>query len=112
MIMQPVSTCLTFKTGAETAARHYVSAFNAVFGNDHGGSRILAIAADAQEIQPCGWVKDRLGVSWQIVPSTLHAMTEDPDPERAQRVMSALYGMKKVDAAVLQRAYSGDPVSV
>jgi hypothetical protein len=54
----------------------------------------------------------RFGVSWQIVPSTLQAMTEDPDRERAQRVMSALYGMKKVDAAVLQRAYSGDPVSV
>jgi predicted 3-demethylubiquinone-9 3-methyltransferase (glyoxalase superfamily) len=69
-------------------------------------------AADAQEIQPCGWVKDRFGVSWQILPSTLQAMTEDPDRERAQRVMSALYAMKKVDAAVLQRAYSDDPVSV
>jgi len=67
-------------------------------------------AADAQEIQPCGWLKDRFGVSWQIVPSSLMAMTEDPDRRKAQRVMTALYGMTKVDAEALRRAYE-EPVT-
>jgi predicted 3-demethylubiquinone-9 3-methyltransferase (glyoxalase superfamily) len=67
-------------------------------------------AVDAQEVQPCGWVKDRFGVSWQIVPSSLTAMTEDPDRRKAQRVMTALYGMTRVDAEALRRAYE-EPVT-
>jgi predicted 3-demethylubiquinone-9 3-methyltransferase (glyoxalase superfamily) len=57
---------------------------------------------------PCGWLKDRFGVSWQIVPSELRAMTTDRDQAKAQRVMKALLQMKKLDIATLQRAYRGE----
>ena len=53
---------------------------------------------------PCGWVKDRFGVSWQVVPTVLDELIADPDPERAQRAMKAMLGMQKLDVAELQRA--------
>jgi predicted 3-demethylubiquinone-9 3-methyltransferase (glyoxalase superfamily) len=53
---------------------------------------------------PCGWCKDRFGVSWQIVPTRLHELLSDPDPERAQRAMRAMFEMKKIDIAALERA--------
>lgn len=55
----------------------------------------------------CGWLKDRFGLSWQIVPSVLPEMLNDPDPARSQRVMQAMMQMKKLDVAGLQRAYDG-----
>lgn len=61
--------------------------------------------SDGGEEGPCGWLKDRFGVSWQIVPTALmNEMITDPDPERAQRAMRAVYGMKKIDIAAVQRA--------
>ncbi len=54
---------------------------------------------------PCGWLKDKYGVSWQIVPAFLGEMLSDPDPERSQRVMKAMLQMKKIDINVLRRAY-------
>jgi len=60
---------------------------------------------DAKEIQPCGWVKDKYGVSWQIAPVELLKMAEDPDRKKAERVMIALYGMEKIDIKGLERAY-------
>jgi len=56
----------------------------------------------------CGWLKDRYGVSWQIVPSVLPKLLGDPDPARAQRVMQAMLGMVKLDIAALQAARDGD----
>jgi len=57
---------------------------------------------------PCGWVKDRFGLSWQIVPTRLMELLEDPDPVRSQGAMKAMLGMKKIDiAAVEQAAVSG-----
>ena len=53
---------------------------------------------------PCGWVKDRYGVSWQIVPKRLNELVADPDPERSQRAMAAMLGMRKIDVAELERA--------
>ncbi len=53
---------------------------------------------------PCGWVKDRFGLSWQIVPTVLDELVSDPDPGRSQRAMKAMLGMKKLDIAELQRA--------
>jgi len=47
--------------------------------------------------QPCGWLKDRFGVSWQIAPSVIQAIMEGPDLQKSQRVMLALYHMKKID---------------
>jgi predicted 3-demethylubiquinone-9 3-methyltransferase (glyoxalase superfamily) len=52
----------------------------------------------------CGWLKDKYGVSWQIVPTILNELIRDPDPERAQRAMKAMLGMKKLDVAELKRA--------
>lgn len=53
----------------------------------------------------CGWLKDRYGLSWQIVPTVLGKMMGDKDPERSQRVMKALLQMKKLDIAGLEEAY-------
>jgi predicted 3-demethylubiquinone-9 3-methyltransferase (glyoxalase superfamily) len=53
---------------------------------------------------PCGWLKDKYGVSWQIVPTALDELIGDPDPERSQRAMKAMLGMGKIDIAELQRA--------
>jgi predicted 3-demethylubiquinone-9 3-methyltransferase (glyoxalase superfamily) len=53
---------------------------------------------------PCGWLKDRFGVSWQIVPRVLVELLTDPDREKAQRVMAAMLQMKKIDIAELERA--------
>ncbi len=54
---------------------------------------------------PCGWLKDKYGVSWQIVPAVLGEMLSDPNPERSQRVMKAMLQMKKLDINALVRAY-------
>jgi predicted 3-demethylubiquinone-9 3-methyltransferase (glyoxalase superfamily) len=59
------------------------------------------------EMQPCGWLKDKYGVSWQVVPVALGRMLKDKDPKRTERVMTALLQMKKIDIAALKRAYEG-----
>jgi predicted 3-demethylubiquinone-9 3-methyltransferase (glyoxalase superfamily) len=59
------------------------------------------------KIEQCGWLKDRYGVSWQIVPIALGQMMTDPDRLRAKRVMEAMLRMKKLDLAGLRRAYEG-----
>ena len=53
---------------------------------------------------PCGWLKDRFGVSWQIVPKVLPELLADPDRERAQRVMAAMLKMRKIEIGELERA--------
>jgi predicted 3-demethylubiquinone-9 3-methyltransferase (glyoxalase superfamily) len=58
---------------------------------------------------PCGWLKDRFGVSWQIVPTALPRLLGDPDPERAQRAMQAMLGMKKIEIDALERAAAEAP---
>jgi predicted 3-demethylubiquinone-9 3-methyltransferase (glyoxalase superfamily) len=57
--------------------------------------------------QQCGWLKDRFGVSWQIVPAILPDLIGDPDSEGSQRAMAAMLGMKKLDIGELERAYAG-----
>jgi len=64
--------------------------------------------SDGGEKVECGWLKDRYGISWQIVPAVLGEMMTDPDPIRSQRVMQALLKMKKIDMAELKRAYDED----
>jgi predicted 3-demethylubiquinone-9 3-methyltransferase (glyoxalase superfamily) len=59
------------------------------------------------QIEQCGWLKDRYGVSWQIVPTALPRLLSDSDPAKAKRVMQAMLGMVKLDIAGLQRAYEG-----
>jgi predicted 3-demethylubiquinone-9 3-methyltransferase (glyoxalase superfamily) len=59
---------------------------------------------DGGEEGPCGWLKDRYGVSWQIVPKVLYELIGDPDREKSQRVMAAMLKMKKIEIAELERA--------
>jgi predicted 3-demethylubiquinone-9 3-methyltransferase (glyoxalase superfamily) len=66
---------------------------------------------DGGEEGQCGWLKDRYGVSWQIVPRALPQLLGDPDPAKAQRVMQAMLGMVKLDIAGLQAAHAGTPAS-
>ena len=60
-----------------------------------------------EKAQQCGWLKDKYGVSWQIVPAALVEMITDPDPGKGQRVMTAMLQMKKIDIGGLKRAYAG-----
>jgi predicted 3-demethylubiquinone-9 3-methyltransferase (glyoxalase superfamily) len=57
--------------------------------------------------QQCGWLQDKFGLSWQIVPTVLGKMLQDKDPQKANRVMDAMLKMVKLDIAELQRAYDG-----
>jgi predicted 3-demethylubiquinone-9 3-methyltransferase (glyoxalase superfamily) len=59
------------------------------------------------EAQQCGWVKDKFGVSWQVVPTILQELVSDPTSEKSQRAMKAMLQMKKLDIAELKRAYAG-----
>lgn len=57
--------------------------------------------------QQCGWLKDRYGVSWQIIPSMVPEMMTDPDTRKSQRVMQAILKMKEIDIAELKRVFAG-----
>lgn len=63
---------------------------------------------DGGEERPCGWLKDKFGLSWQVVPSVLKELLTDADYAASQRVMKAFMQMKKYDIATLQRAFEGN----
>jgi predicted 3-demethylubiquinone-9 3-methyltransferase (glyoxalase superfamily) len=63
-----------------------------------------ALTANGGEPGPCGWLKDRYGLSWQIAPTRLNELLDDPDPERARRAMEAMLKMGKIELAELERA--------
>ena len=65
---------------------------------------------DGGEESQCGWLKDRFGVSWQVVPEGMEEALNQADPERAQRAMQAMLGMKKIDVAAIRAAADGVPV--
>jgi predicted 3-demethylubiquinone-9 3-methyltransferase (glyoxalase superfamily) len=92
--MYRFNEAISFQVGCETQAEvdHFWEALSA--GGDPSA-------------QQCGWLKDRFGVSWQIVPNALPQFLAGPDPERSQRAMKAMLGMKKLDLAELRRAYEG-----
>jgi len=60
-----------------------------------------------EKAQQCGWLKDKYGLSWQVVPSILPELLADPDPAKSQRVFAAVMPMKKLDVDELKRAYAG-----
>ena len=64
--------------------------------------------SDGGEEGPCGWLKDRYGLSWQIVPTGMEELFADPDEGRAERAMKAMLGMRKLDIAALRRAADGE----
>jgi predicted 3-demethylubiquinone-9 3-methyltransferase (glyoxalase superfamily) len=65
------------------------------------------LTADGGEPGPCGWLKDKYGLSWQIVPSALNELLNDPDPGRSQRAMKAMLQMSKIEIAALRKAADG-----
>jgi predicted 3-demethylubiquinone-9 3-methyltransferase (glyoxalase superfamily) len=65
------------------------------------------LTADGGEPGPCGWLKDKFGLSWQVTPSEVIAMLLDPDPAKANRVMQAVLQMGKIDIAQAREAYEG-----
>jgi len=67
--------------------------------------------SEGGEEGPCGWLKDRYGLSWQVVPTVMDQLWSDPDPERARRAMEAMFKMKKLDIAALQSAADGVPAA-
>lgn len=71
---------------------------------DHYWTRLSAVP----EAERCGWLKDRYGVSWQIVPEALMALMQDGDAAGNARMRTALYAMRRLDIAALERAYRGD----
>ena len=70
---------------------------------DHFWSKL----SDGGSEGPCGWLKDRFGLSWQVVPSMVPEMLQDEQSEKGQRVFAAIMKMKKLDIAKLQKAYAG-----
>jgi len=66
--------------------------------------------SEGGEQGPCGWLKDRYGLSWQVVPAGMEELFSDPDPSRAGRAMQAMFGMGKLDLAALRAAADGVPV--
>ena len=72
--------------------------------------RLWVTLSEGGEEGPCGWLQDRYGLSWQIVPSVMYELIADPDPERAQRTIAAMLQMGKLDIAELERAADDVPV--
>lgn len=70
-----------------------------------------ALVRGGREVQ-CGWLEDRYGVSWQIIPDELPSLLGDPDPAKAGRAMQAMLRMKKLDIAAIRRARDGEAVAV
>ena len=68
------------------------------------------LTADGGEESMCGWLKDKYGLSWQIIPSALGELLGDPDPVKAQRVMQAMLQMRKIDIEGLRQAYEESAV--
>ncbi len=65
-------------------------------------------AGGDESAQACGWLKDRFGVSWQVVPTALYELLQDEDSKRSQRVMQAMLQMKKIEIPALERAHRGE----
>jgi len=72
---------------------------------------LTAALSAVPEAEQCGWVKDKFGLSWQIVPKRLLALMTDPDAAKARRAMQAMLTMKRIDIAAVERAAEGEPIS-
>ncbi len=120
------TTCLWFDDNGEEAANYYVSIFkDGKLGRIGRYTEAEAISfqvmcEDQDEVDyywnklseggqevACGWLKDRYGVSWQVIPRVFIDMVSDADPEKARRATEAMLKMTKFDVAEIERAYAG-----
>jgi predicted 3-demethylubiquinone-9 3-methyltransferase (glyoxalase superfamily) len=111
--MQKITPFLWFDNDAEEAARFYTSIFkDSFFVNCETQAEVDELwekLTDGGEPVRCGWLKDKYGLSWQIVPSVLGQMLQDKDAAKSRRVMEAMMTMIKLDIKTLQQAYAGEP---
>ena len=130
--MQKITPFLWFDNNAEEAVNFYTSIFENSkigqvrrYGEAGPGPKGSVMTATFQiegqeevdqlweklsaggETMQCGWVKDKFGVTWQIIPKALGELMGDKDPQKSQRVMQAMMKMIKIDVAGLKRAYEG-----
>jgi predicted 3-demethylubiquinone-9 3-methyltransferase (glyoxalase superfamily) len=96
-------TFVALNGGPEFTFNEAVSFMVTCEGQDEVDEYWSALSEGGEE-GPCGWLKDRFGVSWQIVPTALRTLLTDADPERAQRAMQAMLSMKKIVIDELERA--------
>jgi predicted 3-demethylubiquinone-9 3-methyltransferase (glyoxalase superfamily) len=83
-----------------------------IYCEDQGEvDRLTAALSAVPDAEQCGWVKDKFGLSWQIVPRRLLALMTDPDAGRARRAMEAMMTMKRIDIAAIERAAEGRAAS-
>lgn len=117
---EPVRATVTVPTSQERAFTAFVHEFATWWPSAYtwAGEVLDTIAIEGQigglcyeggdeKAQQCGWLKDRFGLSWQVIPRPLFDMLNDGDAERAARVTEAMLAMKKLDLAELERAYDG-----
>jgi len=97
---------LTLNGGPQFTFNEAIS-FQVICETQDEVDRYWSTLSEGGEEGPCGWLKDRFGISWQIVPSALPRLLGDPDPEVARRVMEVMLGMRKIDIAELERAAAG-----
>jgi predicted 3-demethylubiquinone-9 3-methyltransferase (glyoxalase superfamily) len=81
--------------------------FQIACGDQAEVDRLWAALSEGGAEGQCGWLKDRWGLSWQVVPTRLQELLQDPDPERARRTMESMLTMGKLDIAALERAADG-----
>lgn len=88
-----------------------ISLFVSCEGQEEVDELWQKLTADGGAPSQCGWLKDKFGLSWQIVPTALMTMLSDKDPEKSRRVMEAMLKMTKIDIDKLKEAYDQQPVS-
>ena len=96
-----------FNGGPSFSFTEAISLFAEVTDQEQLDSCWNQLLADGGTASQCGWLRDRFGVSWQIVPTVLHQLLSDPDPAKAGRAMQAMLGMSKLDIAQLHAAHDG-----
>lgn len=95
---------LAMDAGPQARFTEAVSLYVACADQDEVDRYWAALTTDGGTAQPCGWIKDRWGLSWQIVPDRLIELINDPDPDRAHRAVQAMLQMFKIDIGVIEAA--------
>jgi len=97
-----------FKAGPEFKFNEAISLFVDCKDQEEVDELWNKLTADGGQESQCGWLKDKYGLSWQIIPKQLSEWMGDPDPEKAQRVVQAMLKMKRIIVADLKKAYDGE----